>query len=319
MNDRNWDKKTIERALVSIRALALTASYDASEDYSDWANNIRQGDPYCPNTSHVERLVESAFLQLLTLAEYLEFRFLHETIVTTYRNAKLVGLAKLDYFEDTSAWCHWTSTIIQFVDVLAAVTGTMEGGVQPVSVELNAMLRNMQNAITDKRCFAPPENETQVHDRIEAILRCTFPDLVRKPPMPKPITAFIADTGIPSISTIIEYKYLSQADQARAIANEILSDTRGYSGTGWNRMIFVIYETRRFSSLEEWRLLLSQCGVPNSTQLILLHGEEPIHEGGNRSRTKESRGTKLGKRNAKPRRLPGESSQSSRKKDGQNA
>ena len=263
--------------------------------------------------------MESAFLQLLTLAESLGFQFLHETIVATYRNAKSVGFAKLDYFEDTSAWCHWTSTIIQFVDVFATVTGTMQGGVQPVTVEVSSMLRNMQNAITDKRCFAPPVDEAEVHDRIEAILRCTFPDLVRKPTMPKSITAFIADTGIPSISTLIEYKYLSDESQARGIANQILADTRGYSGAGWSRIIFVIYETRRFRTVDEWRRLLIDSGVPESTQLILLHGEEPTRDGGSIQKGKQAPGKQAGRRMAEASRLPRVSSPASRQKDGQDA
>jgi len=102
-----------------------------------------------------------------------------------------------------------------------------------------------------------------------------IPDLLRKPPLSKPVTGFVPDTGIPSIGTLIEYKFLSQENQAGQIANEILADTRGYAETEWANIVFVIYETRRFKTIHEWRGLLKACGVPESIQVVVLYGEEP--------------------------------------------
>ena len=91
-----------------------------------------------------------------------------------------------------------------------------------------------------------PQNEKDVHLRIEAILKCIFPDMKRKPSLSKQIKNFEPDTGIPSLETLIEYKFLSRKIDVGGIADQLLADTRGYISKDWKRFLYVIYETNRF-------------------------------------------------------------------------
>jgi len=73
--------------------------------------------------------------------------------------------------------------------------------------DLKKILKSSEYSITDTRIFEfPPQNEDDVHLRIENILKCYFQDLKTKPTLSKPIKNFIPDSGIPSIKTLIEYK-----------------------------------------------------------------------------------------------------------------
>ena len=87
---------------------------------------------------------------------------------------------------------------------------------QVVSRDVIEVLRATLYAITDANCFSgPPENESDVHNRIEAVMRCIFPDLQHKPPIPKSVKNFEPDTGLPSIRTLVEYKFIESKNDVR--------------------------------------------------------------------------------------------------------
>lgn len=146
-------------------------------------------------------------------------------------------------------------------------------------------IRYIHYVIIDAALYGgPPKNENDVHIRIEGILKCLFADLKHKPVLTKSIKNFEPDTGVPSISTLIEYKFLDRKEDVAVIANQVLADTRGYVSKDWNQFLYVIYETNRFKPEKEWAHLLTQAGVPENTKVIVLSGESPPK-----------------KRNAKPR------------------
>jgi hypothetical protein len=147
-----------------------------------------------------------------------------------------------------------------------------------VAKDVVQILRATQYSITDKSCFPnPPANETEVHNRVEAVLRCVFPDLLHKPPIAKQIKNFQPDTGLPSIHTLIEYKFMSDQGEEKRIADEVLADTRGYVSDDWTNFIYVVYETKRIKPESQWRQLLRQSGVGANTDVVVISGEEPRH------------------------------------------
>jgi hypothetical protein len=98
---------------------------------------------------------------------------------------------------------------------------------------------------------------------------------MHKPPVPKAVKYFIPDTGLPSMRTLVEYKFVPSEKDASRIANEILADTRGYKSNEWDRFVFLIYETHRFRRESEWNQLLEQCGTAHNAQAIVICGESP--------------------------------------------
>jgi len=100
--------------------------------------------------------------------------------------------------------------------------------------------------------------------------------LKHKPSLTKPIKNFEPDTGLPSIKTLIEFKFISDDKAAKDIAEEILADTRGYYSKEWKQFLYVIYETHRIRPESEWNELLRQCGVDDNTNVIVLCGTPPL-------------------------------------------
>ncbi|MBN1293922.1 MAG: hypothetical protein JXB48_18940, partial [Candidatus Latescibacteria bacterium] len=142
--------------------------------------------------------------------------------------------------------------------------------------DLLQIIRDIHYVITDTTIYkSVPGCENDVHIRIEAILKCVFPDLKRKPRLTKHIKNFEPDTGIPSLQTLIEYKYLSRQQEIGSIADQLLADTRGYTSKDWSNFIYVIYETKRFRPEKDWNLFLRESEVPSNTTVVVLSGESP--------------------------------------------
>jgi hypothetical protein len=121
--------------------------------------------------------------------------------------------------------------------------------------------------MTDKACFQnPPANETEVHVRVEAVLRCVFPDLQHKPPIAKQSKNLQPDTGLPSIGTLIEYRFMAEQGDEKRIADEVLADTRGYFSPEWKNYICATYETKRIKPESQWRQLLRDSDIKSSTE-----------------------------------------------------
>ena len=146
-----------------------------------------------------------------------------------------------------------------------------------VTKDLLQIIRDIHYVITDTAVFQnTPGNENDVHIRIEAVLKCVFPDLKHKPVLTKQIKNYEPDTGIPSLQTLLEYKYLSRKSDVGSIADQLLADTRGYASKDWTRFLYVIYETNRFRTEKDWNLFLKESEVPSNTTVVVLGGEPSV-------------------------------------------
>ena len=168
----------------------------------------------------------------------------------------------------------WAASLYHYLAAVESLFGEPKAGT--ITKDVIQILRETQYSITDHACFPqPPRNERDVHVRIEAVLRCVFPDLIHKPRITKQIKHFEPDTGLPSIRTLIEYKFIATATDAKKISEEVLADTRGYISKEWDRFIYVIYETKRIKPERQWKQLFRSSEIGSNTEIIVIHGEEP--------------------------------------------
>ncbi len=193
---------------------------------------------------------------------------------------KLESEAATDYTkteldeETDEPYLVWVPRLRQHVRALRIMFG--EPKATTVTKDAIQILRETQYSITDRLCFPrPPKDEKEVHVRIEAVLRCVFSDLMRKPRISKQIKHFEPDTGLPGVKTLIEYKFIGSQEDAKRVADEVLADTRGYTSRDWEHFIYVIYETKRIRPEKHWHQLLRQSDVPENTSVVVIHGEEP--------------------------------------------
>lgn len=235
-------------------------------------------------------LIESCFLQLLTVAEALDLPEFRRMAYEEYSAVKVSnkGFTESEIDPDGDPYSIVLGRIRCYTHVLENLFPTDKE--TTVTKDLLQIIRDIHYVITDTAVFQnTPKNEKDVHLRIEAILKCVFPDLKHKPALTKQIKNFEPDTGIPSLRTLVEYKYLSRREDIGPIADQVLADTRGYTSKDWTRFLYVIYETNRFRTESDWNLFLRESGVPINTTMVVLGGEPSAKEQVNKRRkqTKE--------------------------------
>ncbi|MBB4634069.1 hypothetical protein [Longimicrobium terrae] len=223
---------------------------------------------------NVEWWIEIVFLKILAAAGFLGLTSIESLVKTDLDTAKdggANGFTKIETGPD-EPFSKWLSRLRQYTAAIE-VLGEVQS-VHSITKDVAEILRACQYSILDAKVYPePPRSEDEVHRRIEAVLRCVFPDLKHKPMLTKPIKNYQPDTGLPSIRTLIEYKYLTKAAEAPIIADQILADTRGYHSRDWDTFIYVVYETRRIKPESEWNQLLTESGLANNTTAIVISGE----------------------------------------------
>ena len=242
---------------------------EVDRDFDEW---MRTGDEY----REPSWLIEVCFLQLLSITEALELEEFRKMIYAEYSEIKISksGFSKAGQTPDGDPYSVVVSKIRRFVHALESFFPKEDH--TKITKDLLQIIRDIHYVITDKVLFrTTPSNENDVHLRIEGILKCVFPDLKHKPTITKQIKNFEPDPGIPSIETLIEYKFLSSKEDIAAIADQVLADTRGYTSRDWNHFLYVIYETNRFRTEKDWSQFLIQSGVPENTTIVVLSGEPP--------------------------------------------
>ena len=235
-------------------------------------NPHRRKDDYDVPEMQIEYYIKSAFIHTLVLLDKFNLSRTYEQVSGIFNKAEKEGFIETRMGVD-EPYLEWSAEIYNFLEAIGNGFN-----VHPfsnlISKDIISVLRATLYSITDKNIFSkPPRNEKEVHSRIEAVIKCIFPDLKHKPSINKPIKNFEPDTGLPSVRTLIEYKYISKQQDAKRISDEVLADTRGYFSREWERFIYVIYETLRVKPETEWIQLLRESGVSDSTQIIVLSGE----------------------------------------------
>jgi len=244
-------------------------------------SSIREAERYCHqyyrehhddgDAVSFKYYVERAFVELLVLTDRAQLGSIHRIVASAFKKAQEDGLGRTESYEG-EIYLYWTGRIRLFADAIAATHGLAKTTISELQ-DLKSVLRRAVYVICDSDLFpTPPHNEAAVHNRLEGILKCHYPDLKTKPALTKPIKNFVPDTGIPSAKTLIEYKFITDKTQAKKAAEEILADASGYRSVEWKNILFVIYETHRVLPEEEWRSLLKDCQLFDGYDAIVLSG-----------------------------------------------
>lgn len=257
---------TISAAIESIEKCMR----EAGNAYMSACYNYRDGEED-EDTDVAKYYVERSFIELMILTEHLQ-------LTETYRSVSaLFAEAKNDLTKSKMGpeepYLVWPEKLRMYLDGISSLHGLGDTAITEIR-DLKAVVKRSLYAICDTSLFPKlPAREADVHDRIEAILKCHFADLKRKPSLTKPIKNFEPDTGIPSIKTLIEYKFVTNRAEAKRVVDEILADTSGYRSSQWKNLLFVIYETHRVMPEEDWVLLLRDCELGSNYDAVVLSGD----------------------------------------------
>jgi hypothetical protein len=262
------DRNMLEPERVTIMLAAIRNSLaQADKIVNRW---YHQNGPTNDEEPLVAYYVEKAFAETLVLLEC-------AGVLNSFRLVEALNTeARKDYAKvyeyEGDLFLVWPEKLRHFLDALQHAFGETETNI--VTKDITDILRSCEYVVTDRTLFpVAPAQESDVHDRIEGILRAIFPDLLRKPHIDKPIKGFQPDTGLPSIKTLVEYKFVVTKEDVKRVSDELLADTRGYVSKKWSHIICVIYETARIEPERKWQQHLRDCGLTEGVSLIVLRGE----------------------------------------------
>jgi hypothetical protein len=117
-----------------------------------------------------------------------------------------------------------------------------------------------------------PKREKDVQDKLEAVLRLAFPDVIREPPTSKQTKVYVPDFGIDSIETAIEVKYVAESSKAGTAIGGLYEDMKGYAESGYSMFIGLIYMTGNFVTQSQVDAELMKVKAPKNWDVILVVG-----------------------------------------------
>jgi hypothetical protein len=242
----------------------------------------------------------SAWRHLITALELANFQFLYEEAKKSYEVFKKNPLAYEMGPEDI--YLIWPYKIEEFLNVVMTFFESPQSPDRNKILDLKKILGNCETFITNKQIFAwLPCGESDLHDRLENILKCYYPDLERKPAINHPIKKFEPDTGIEVIKTFIEYKYVTNRNDCTRVLDEIYADINGYQHEVFKNILFVINKKSRCFLESEWKSSLKKIKTKMKCDFILLKGSTPTQDDidlKNQSKTKVTKRKRKAKQNA---------------------
>jgi len=220
--------------------------------------------------------IEKACLSMIVMLE--QYANKHGTLIDEARS--LLQSVKANPVEvrvlSGEVYLIWPWRLQELSDIFRSIHFQQEKKVGTDITPLLDVINNTEYYITNPRVFRDvPRSEDDIHVRIEGLLKCLYPDVITKPRMSKPIKSFEPDTGIPSLKTLIEYKYIKSADDGKNILDEILADIGGYQTDDYDTFVFVLYETYRVFPLSDWQTAIKESNPPNRIEIVLIKGVAP--------------------------------------------
>lgn len=253
---------------------AISVAIRKGDDYGERSlfGNNDYVDPH--DDEIAKHYLHVAWSNLLALLEASGLSSLKDQAIRDYEDFKKDPLdSKMGYEEP---YLVWPDKLRQFHDVITNLYMPPKDASSPVSQDLISILEKSEKYILSQLIFDwVPCCEADVHDRVEEMLGCVYTRIQRKPPIAKQIKNFVPDTGLPSIKTLVEYKFVASTEDAKRVVDEILADLGGYQSGNYKQFVFVIYETRRFSRLQDWEAVLTDSNPPTPTKVVLLKGVVP--------------------------------------------
>ncbi|MBI2870498.1 MAG: hypothetical protein HYY14_02180 [Candidatus Omnitrophica bacterium] len=209
---------------------------------------------------------------ILTVLEIGGHRFLFQEAKRDYDECRKSPLAHKMGFEEP--YLIWVGKAREYLGYLHAIYAPVDSKtISHQQASLIPLLRRCENYVVSRKLFAwRPCDETDIHTRIEELLGCYYFDLQPKPRIPKPVKGFEPDTVLPSIKSLIEYKFVNSTSDCKRVLDEILADIGGYQSTSNRLCVFVIYETDRFIREEEWRSAIEASKPAYLVEIVLLKG-----------------------------------------------
>lgn len=112
------------------------------------------------------------------------------------------------------------------------------------------------------------KDEDSIDKLIEAFLTPIYPDLNSNPSLTLPEGYRQPDSSIPSLTLLLEYKYIKNKTEIRKVIDEAQADIRNYAQSPWQYLYFVIGMNEAYTTKEKIEMTLLK--EPSSFKKIIV-------------------------------------------------
>ena len=165
---------------MEINISELKASLKEIDKLLTEANEILDENPNLGKNSYdvpemiAEDRIESSFIKTLVLLDRLNLFRTYDEFIKIYSEAKTKGFLETSWGID-SLYFVWVGKVYTYLMAIGNSFNATDFSTK-ISTDLINILRSTIYSITDKNIFnLAPKSEKEVHDRIEAVLKCVFP------------------------------------------------------------------------------------------------------------------------------------------------
>ena len=138
-------------------------------------------------------------------------------------------------------------------------------------LDLERLLKSTGNILYNEGFI--PKSENDIQKRMYNFIKSHYPSTLRESSLPKPTKNYRVDFAIKSLSTCIEFKYVTSEKEARKILGGIYEDIHAYAGyKDWTNFIAVIYMTNNFFTEFQLNEELKMSDIPDNWNFLLTYG-----------------------------------------------
>jgi hypothetical protein len=162
------------------------------------------------------------------------------------------------------------------------------------------VLRNLLNNTAQivEHTAVDASNEADVRNAVLSVLQLSFPDAKKEVTIPQLLTNSRGDLGVPSLRTMIEFKFVSSKAEMAAALKGVYSDMKTYTHPDWDVFYGVFYMTGPFYNDDDVRREFSAVRADISWTPILARGfggrkskeEKAAAKGASKSSKKKANG-----------------------------
>lgn len=250
----------------------LDAAYDAVNKFDDLENHMSLEDHENPDDhryDHAKLMIgyhlEAAFRGIGALAERLGVPSI-EREATSLRSDR-VYLEKTsrpfegDIHSDAYSKAHACFAPLRAMSNAKAITS-------------HGVLRNilLKTGMIIQDSGIVPTTEAELRNAILKVCKYSFTDAMKEVGIPRILKHTKGDIGIPSLRTMVEFKFINSETELKSSLDGVYADMKGYKHHDWDTFYGVLYMTDIFCTQEDVEREFELVSADKTWTPIVVHG-----------------------------------------------
>lgn len=217
------------------------------------------------------RFLQKAVVHLLVLLDLLRAQRLYGAIEQMIHNALPDPLAAAVRFDrDYLQCCSALKNHVAALRIALCADSAPASSLPATSKEpLASLVARSMTLLCDTRLFSSaPKNESELQHRIEAVLRCCYPEVLSDPAPPGWLQ-WRPGSGVPALQTLIDYRFIASQDAVTRTVAQLKPEKLAaqYDDPQWVATLFVFFQTYEVCTEAQWRNMLR---LSEGQSLVLL-------------------------------------------------